>query len=47
MAAKIELISASASSLNLKSSQSAPHVSSLLKIYDPAPQITPKSEPAM
>ena len=43
--AKLKLISASVNSLNLQSSQSAPHLHNLLKEHDLAPQITPKSEP--
>ena len=44
--AKIDLISSSANSLNLKYCQSAPHLHRLLKSYDPAPRITTNCEKA-
>ena len=45
--AKLDLISASASSLNIKSIQYAPYLRNLLNLHDPAPQLTNKSEPAI
>ena len=40
----LELFSASAYSLNMKSIQSAPPLNNLFETHDPAPQITTKSE---
>ena len=45
--AKLNRISASSYSLNLKSNQSAPHLHNLITVHDPAPQITIYSEPAI
>ena len=42
--AKLDIISAYAESLNLKSSKSASRLQNLLKMYNPAPQITANSE---
>ena len=42
---KLELISASANSLKLNSTQSAPHLLILLKTYNPAQQITTNCGP--
>ena len=42
---KLKLISAPVNLLNLQSSQSAPHLQTLLQTHDPAPQNTSKSEP--
>ena len=42
--AKVNLISASFNSLELKTTDPATHLHQLIKAYDPASQITPKVE---
>ena len=44
---KLDIILASANSLNLNSCQSAPHLPNLLELHDPSSQIKPNSEPAI
>ena len=45
--AKLDLISASANSLNLKSWKSTPHLEYLLKLHNHAPRITTNCETAI